>query len=215
MKRYLTIIAVMLISICCGIAKPAGAVPTLQLYVEGAVYDPVTETWVTSQSPSFTLQVIGANQTIDNVYLAIAVPVGESGTITIDSTLIGPYTFGTPVMGNGVPLPPHGVYPTDFATYFIGDFGLVQTVYDMTPGATGSALGEIKNFSVSVSGYSWTHFDAYNHVVLNEKHAKYVFVPYSHDAGFVPEPATLSLFGLGLGGMFKFKRKRKNRREVK
>lgn len=191
--------------------RPAAAVPNLQLFVEGAIFDTVTETWVTSHVPDFNLQVIGANRTIDDVSLAIAVPVGETGAITINSTAIGPYTFGIPIIGDGSSLPSHGIYPTDFATYFVGDFGLIQTVYDMTPGETGSALGEIKTFSVSISGYSWAHFDAYDHVVLNNNHIKYVFAPFSHDAEFVPEPASLFLFSSGLLGLFAFKRGKRKR----
>lgn len=188
-----------------GIVTPALAVPNLQLFVEGAVFDTITETWVTSHVPEFNLQVIGANYNIYDVFLAIAVPVGESGAITIDSNPIGPYTFGTPIMGNGKPLPTHGIYPTDFDTYFMGDFGLSQTVYNMTPGETGSALGEIKTVSVSVSGYSFAHFDAYDHVVLNKNKVKYVFAPFSHDAEFVPEPASLLLFASGLCSLFVYK----------
>lgn len=211
MKRYLVKIILLIIFALCGTIKPAGAVPNLQLFVEGAIFDTVTETWVTSHVPDFNLQVIGANRTIDDVYLTIAVPLGQTGTITIDSNPIGPYTFGTPVMGDGSPLPAHGIYPTDFATYFVGDFGLIQTVYDRSPGETGSALGEIKTFSVSVSGYSWAHFDAYNHVVLNNSHIKYVFAPFSHDAEFVPEPTSLLLFSSGLLGLFAFRRGKRKR----
>jgi hypothetical protein len=210
MKKYLTIF-VLIIPIFCSLTKPAGAVPNLQLYVEGAIFDSLTETWVTSHQPSFNLQVIGANRTIDDVYLAIAVPVGETGAITIAGSPLGPYSFGTPVMGDGSLLPYHGIYPTDFDTYFVGNFGLIQTVYDMTPGETGSALGEIKTFNVSVSGYSWVHFDAYNHVVLNKKHIKYICAPFSHDAEFIPEPASLFLLSTGLLSLAAFDRMRRKR----
>src|SRR3989338_5330109 len=196
MKKYLGILF-LVVTAFCGIVKPAEAVPALQLYVEGAIFDSLTETWIFSSLADFDLQVIGANNVIEDVYLAIAVPTEETGTITVNSTTIGPFIFGTPITGDGDSLPSHGIYPTDFATYFMGDFGLVQTVYDMQPGETGSALGEIKTVSISISGYSWAHFDAYDHILSKSK-IKYVFAPFSHDAETgtttpIPEPASLLL----------------------
>ena len=216
MKKYLGILF-LVVTAFCGIVKSAEAVPALQLYVEGAIYDSLTETWISSSLADFDLQVIGANNAIEDVYLAIAVPTGETGTITVNSTVIGPFTFGTPITGDGDPLPGHGIYPADFATYFMGDFGLVQTVYDMQPGETGSAMGEIKTVSVSISGYSWAHFDAYDHILSKSK-IKYVFAPFSHDAETgttpIPEPASLLLLGAGLFGLKLFGYKREKAKKA-
>ena len=214
MKKYLGILF-LIITAFCGLVKSAEAVPALQLYVEGAIYDSLTETWVSTSLTDFDLQVIGADNPIEDVYLAIAVPTGESGTITINSTAIGPFSSGTPITGDGTYLPYHGIYPADFATYFMGDFGLVQTVYDMQPGETGSALGEIKTVSVSIYGYSWAHFDAYDHILSSSK-IQYVFAPFSHDAESapIPEPASLLLLGAGLFGLKLFGYKREKAKKA-
>lgn len=127
-----------------------------------------------------------------------------------------PATYGhaendTPLMGDESQVPPHGVFPTDFYEYFIGGFNTNETVYNYIPGdeEEDTASGQIKAFDISVSGYTWVDIVAYNHVILGNNKAKYVFSPFSHDGGStpIPEPATMLLVSLGLLGLVYFKRR--------
>ena len=118
---------------------------------------------------------------------------------------------GTPLAGDGAQIPPHGVFPTDFYEYFIGDFGTDGTVENYIPGDEwgDTADGEIKKFYVSVSDYTWVDIIAYDHVILSNNKAKYVFTPFSHDgASTTPEPATMLLLGSGLIGLAGLGRKK-------
>ena len=119
---------------------------------------------------------------------------------------------GTPLAGDGAQIPPHGVFPTDFYEYFIGDFGTDGTVENYIPGDElgDEACGEIKIFDISVSGYSWVDIGAYDHVILSNTNVKYVFTPFSHDGASTPapEPATMLLLGSGLIGLGWFGRRK-------
>ncbi|MCJ7751105.1 MAG: choice-of-anchor N protein, partial [Armatimonadetes bacterium] len=185
--------------------QPACAVPDLQLFVEGATYDPQTETWVTASS-TFNLQVLVANNTLEDVFVAVAIPPDgdpAGGTVMLGGS---PVTIGsspgTPTMNNGHSLPGHGIYPTYFGTYFLGD--LVPTaatpVQDMQPGGGGgwSTLGLVVTIPVTITGFASVHFDVYDHIVGE---TKVRFAPFSHDAEYTPEPGSLVLLLSGTGGV--------------
>jgi hypothetical protein len=127
-----------------------------------------------------------------------------------------PATYGFalnsyPIMGDGRQLPGAGVFPTDFYEYFIGDFGTDDVVQNYIPGDEwgDTAPGDLKEFWISVHGYTWVDIVAYDHVVLSNNKAKYVFTPFSHDGGStpVPEPATLLLLASGLIGVAGLRKK--------
>ncbi len=210
-----------------GGASAAFAVPTLQLYIDGATYDPVSETWITT-STSFDLWVLGVSP-VDDVKLSIAFMTGETGSITLTPTTAGdfdgvlgdddtsipvaPVFLGTsadgavPVQGDGTPLPTHGIYGpgVSFLEYDLGDFSLTDSPIGDYQGIPTSfpEVGQINVYSVVITGYaSGVHFDTYDHTVRGKDGAqvKYVFAPFSHDAE-VPEPtAALLLLAAGVTG---------------
>jgi hypothetical protein len=213
----------------CGVDK-AIALPTLQLYIEGATYDPTTETWVIGKS-EFVLWVIGDVQkfgTIYDVKLAAAVRSNESGTITLTPTTTSlvedpssppdptptenfPSPDGAvPIMHGGRPLPSHGIYGpgVKFFEWSLGNFTLTDSpIGDFTNGFPTEfpKYGQINAYIVTISGFSWVHFDAYGYIVKPNPGKRPVFAPFSHDAEYTPEPAAFVL--LLFGGALLLRRK--------
>lgn len=195
----------------------AWAVPALQIYIDGAVYDTTTQTWVVETSNPFELWVIGdieSNGTISDVKLAAAVLTDEltdssiSLTPTTTSLVTDPSTpqaltptpgkspsadGAVPVRGDGSSLSPHGIYGpgTSFFEWTIGDFALTDSpVGDFIETFPSSfpSNGQINVYEVTVSGFSQVHFDTYDHIFDGDKHGEYKFAPFSHDGGATGNP---------------------------
>lgn len=221
------------------VPQDAKAIPELQIYLDGATYDTASETWVLSNAGSFQLWVIGnvsgpgGKGSIYDVKLSAAVATSESGgvalTPTTTSLLTDPSTpsapgpnglsadGAVPLLGDGTPLPTHGIYGpgTSFYEWTLGDFTLTDSpmadFIGTYPSVFYPGTGQINAYNVSVSGYTTVHFDAYNHYFKQENDAKYVKAPFSHDGevSAIPEPETYAMLGIGLGLMGFVARRRK------
>ena len=121
-------------------AGTANAVPNLQIYIDGATYDTVSETWVISSS-SFKLWVVSDGSAIDDVKLTAAFLTSETGSITMTGTTTGSAVFtdpsaasnptveftsadgAIPITGDGSALPAHGIYGagTSFTQFGLGN----------------------------------------------------------------------------------------------
>lgn len=94
---------------------------------------------------------------------------------------------------------------SDFILYGIGDFYNLGPIHNYNADNGGSITlegeGQEKTFEVSVSGFSWVHFDAYGFEVTDNGkviRATWDINPGSHDATFIPAPGAILLGGTGL-----------------
>ena len=209
-------LALMLLAVLL-IASTSFAVPTLQLYSPDATYNHATESWQIFAS-DFELYVVVANlnkNDIYNVTLVAALAQDDTptdGALTIEGTTFNAADFGYGTPPDVDPLPPHGVYPTNYVEYLVAPVttaGLFVEVPDYSPDvAPGSSLyGQVFKFNVSTT-YEFVQFDAYG--FEGARDGKRIKAPFSHDAhtGAVPEPTTLALFGLGLAAAGFMRKKR-------
>lgn len=135
------------------LARPAEAVPVLQLYVEGATYNTATESWQTTIPANGVIRLWaignvtgeGGKGTISNVRLSIAYGSGATPSFTLTPSTTGGFggftdpstpsapthiqtrTDGSiPQLSGGADLPSHGEYGpgTSWQEFALGNFTL-------------------------------------------------------------------------------------------
>lgn len=237
-----------------GLASPALAIPTLQLYVEGSTWDPAAETWVLEGSNQFTLWVLG-----DVGYNGSILDVRLSGTAATSEITAGGYVTIAPTTATGITDPSVSAVPTatanfpsldgqrpqlgdgsyvpwhsefgpgmSFFEWNLGDFTLTDSPIGDIAGTVPFAFtstGQINAYTIGLHGLTSVHFDTYDHVLggnsikatknsfAGSPTYRYVFAPFSHDAGAtgatsVPEPDMLVLLGAALAGIAAIRRRR-------
>ncbi len=218
--------SVITLSLILFMSHLALAQPTFQVYSPDAVYagdyHEDQDTWFVTDS-TFELWAVGAYHTNTDALLytrlVVSVPDGQSGSITItgasgtgtnDPTLLGSYST-TSFFPSGANFNNH--YPlkdnvSDFILYDIDPFfDLKEPIYDYNadnggspPTLTGST-GQVKEYTVTVSGYDWVHFDMYGLEVrgIDHKwHSSWEIAPGSHDTTWIPAPGSILLGGIGV-----------------
>jgi hypothetical protein len=175
--------------------------------------------------------------------LVVSVPQGETGTLTIAGAplLTATRTTGAGDIPNGpatldllsnvggldgyankspvLDLNNHFPYKNDvadFLYYDVGSFANDGPIhnYDADTGSiTVEGTGEEKTFEVSVTGFSWAHFDLGGYVDKSSGRDAWEINPGSHDATSIPNtvvpvPGSLLLAAIGAGLVGRYRRRK-------
>ncbi|MFA5093589.1 MAG: choice-of-anchor N protein [Candidatus Omnitrophota bacterium] len=219
------------------VASNAYAIPDLQLNIPGGkyVYDfngdgsiggPFDEGIVTNAS-NFDIQAllkhgIDANIGSQTYYISTALLNKDGSAADITSIIPGISINGTPISaaswiyGTPTDLPEHGVFPTYYYpltfNYSTGEF-VADGIFNVADASEGTADGYIRSFNVNIDSIGADQalvFDLYAYETNPSGKQKIIFAPFSHNASYnhTPEPASLTLLGLGLLGIWKFGKKK-------
>ncbi len=223
LKIQLVVIAFVLIAL---MTQSVSAQPTFQVYspdyaYAGDFFDDQDTWFVDASGPDpFRLWTIGAYHTntdfLCNVRLLISVPDGELGLGSITITYGGDTLVPEPITGytdtSFFPANFNHHYPlqdgvSDFLVYDIDPFTDVgDLIYDYNADNGGSetltnTTGQVKEFLVSITGYSSVHFDMYGLEISGIDHkwkASWEMNPGSHDVTWIPAPGAIFLGGIGV-----------------